>query len=232
MKAVILAGGEGKRLRPYTHILPKPLLPLGEKPLLGIILERLKKFGVKDIILLTNYKAELFELLFGNGKEIGMNIEYSKESQPLGTAGPLSLVKEKLNEDFLVINGDVLTDLNFRELFAFHKKNKADLTIVTKEEEIRFEYGIIQVKGKEVIGWKEKPLMKEEISAGIYVVNPSVFSYLKKDKSIGMDILINNLIKNKCKVHRFLHNGKWLDVGRIEDHEQAQEEVIQEKNKK
>lgn len=226
MKAVILVGGEGQRLRPYTKILPKPLLPLGEKPLLEIILERLKKFGIKDVILLTNYKAKLFELLFGDGKEIGMNIEYSKESKPLGTAGPLSLIKEKLDKDFIVMNGDILTDLNFNELVKFHKKNKADLTIVTKEEEICFEYGIIKIKGKKVIGWEEKPVMKEEISTGIYVINSSVLKYLKKNQRINMDILINKLIKNKCKVLRFFYSGKWIDVGRLDDHKRAQEETM------
>ncbi len=225
MKAVILVGGEGKRLRPYTKILPKPLLPLGEKPLLEIILERLKNYGIKDIILLTNYKAKLFELLFGDGKDMGMTVEYSKELRSLGTAGPLSLIKEKLNEDFIVMNGDILTDLNFTKLIKFHKKNKADLTIVTKNEEICFEYGIIKIKGEKVMGWMEKPVMREEISAGIYVVNPSVLDYLKENKRIDMDTLINNAIKHKCKVLRFLYKGKWTDVGRVEDHKLAQEEI-------
>ncbi len=226
MKAVILAGGEGKRLRPYTKILPKPLLPIGDKPLLEIILERLKEFGIREVILLTNYKAKLFELLLGNGEGMGMSIEYSKEFKPLGTVGPLSLIKEKLNEDFIVMNGDVLTDLNFNELNKFHKKNKADLTIVTKKEEMCWEYGTIKAKGNKVIGWEEKSIIQEEISAGIYMLNPSVLSYLKNNEKMNMDKLIKKIIKNKGIVLRFLHSGKWLDVGRVEDHKRAQEEVL------
>lgn len=228
MKALILAGGEGQRLRPYTSILPKPLLPVGNRPIIEIIIERLNQYGINEIILLTNYKSELFEAILGNGERLGVKINYSRESKPLGTAGPLKLMENQIDGDFIVINGDVITDLKFNELIDFHKQNNSDITLVTKKEEILLNYGLIKLDNSSVIGWEEKPVIKSEVSAGIYILNKRVLKNIKEDEKMDMPELVLRVIGNKGKVNRFLYSGKWIDVGRIGDYQKANDEALKE----
>lgn len=221
MKAVILAGGEGKRLKPYTNILPKPLLPIGDTPLIEIVIERIKEQGGKDFFLLTNYKSDLFEILLGNGSRLGVNITYSREKNPLGTAGPLKNLEGILKGDFLVMNGDILTDLDFRELLKFHKEKGSLVTITTKKEKIKLNYGMIKSQESCVTGWDEKPVIKADISTGIYVLNSSVLRYIKKNERIDMPELVKRIIDGNGKVLKFPYNGRWIDIGRIKDFEEA-----------
>ena len=222
MKAVILAGGEGKRLRPYTHILPKPLLPIGETHIIEIIIKRLKEKGIKDFFILTNYKSDLFEIILGNGSKLGVNITYLKEKTPLGTAGPLKNLEENLDGNFIVINGDVLTDLDFGELLKFHEDNNSLITITIKKEKIRLDYGMIKSEGHYVTGWDEKPVIEADISTGIYVLNSSIIKYIEKDEKIDMPDLIKRIIGlGVSKILKFIYEGKWIDIGRIENYEEA-----------
>lgn len=196
MKAFILAGGEGRRLHPYTKIFPKPLLPINDEPILSLILKSLKKFGIEEVILATNYKSPLLELFFGDGSNLGMNITYSKEDKALGTIGPLKLVEDKFKGDFIVMNGDILTDLDINKLIEFHKKKSPEITVVCKKEEVSLDYGVIESKGEEIIGWKEKPILNAEISTGIYIINSSVIKNINLNENIDMPDLVKRIINS------------------------------------
>jgi len=225
MKVVIMAGGKGERLRPYTTVIPKPLLPLGDKPILELLLDKLNGKNVEEIIMLTNYKSKYFKLLFGEERE-GIKISYSEEKGPLGTAGPLGLIREKVDSDFIVMNGDILTDIDVNELVEFHKKNSPDITIVTKEERIPIQYGVIKIDNENVVEWREKPILKSEISAGIYMLNPRVLRFIKENQKIDMNELIEKVLDGGGQVKRFLYKGRWIDIGKIEDYENAQKELV------
>lgn len=222
MKAVILAGGKGKRLRPYTYILPKPLLPLGKKPILDIIFEKLKKQGIKDIYLAVNYKENIFRTLYGDGSEIGLNITYLKESKPLGTVGPLKSIEGKVTEPFFVTNGDIISDINVKELRKFYEKTKADITVVTRKIDVPINFGVLEVKKDKIVKWIEKPKIKLEIAAGMYMLSPSVLKYIKKDEFYNMNDLVKKVIRRRGKVSRFLYEGQsLLDISAIEDYKLA-----------
>lgn len=222
MKVVILAGGEGRRLRPYTYVFPKPLLPIGDQPILGIILERLKKQGIKEAILATNYKDYLIRTFFGDGSDNDMKISYSKEEIFLGTAGPLKSLEEKLKEDFFVMNGDLLTGINVSEVFDFHKQNANDVTIVTKNVKTPINYGIIKNKDGFVTKWIEKPDVTSEISTGMYMLSPRVLKYIPQGKFFNMNDLVETVLKDRGKVLRFLYEGEWIDIGRLDEYKRAQ----------
>ena len=223
MKAVILAGGLGTRLAPLTKIIPKPLLPIGESSVLEIQLVHLKKNGFDEIYLALGYKSEIFEAYLGDGSKWGVKIHYSHEDKPLGTAGPIKLIEEGLKEPFLVINGDILTDMNFRSLAQFHKKQKADLTMATKVVIFPLHYGSVKYKGNNVLDIVEKPSLSAEINAGIYFISPEVLDLIPKGSPYSMDVLIKELIKRKYKVCRYELNNYWLDIGQMDDYNKAQE---------
>lgn len=222
MKAVILAGGLGSRLKPFTEILPKPLLPIGEKTLLEIQIERLKKYGFNEIFLATNYKSEYFERILGNGSRYGVKLYFSKEDKPLGTAGPLTLIKERLKEPFIVMNGDILTLIDFNKLYDFAVNQKSIITIVIKKEIMPFAFGNIYFKGDIVTGIQEKPDIIMYVLAGIYVMKNSIFNYIPKNKYFGMDTLIKKMLDAKENVSKYEMNEYWLDIGRVTDLEKAQ----------
>jgi NDP-mannose synthase len=224
MKAVILAGGLGTRLRPFTDIIPKPLLPIGNKSILEIQMANLKKHGFNEIFLATNYKSEYIERFFGNGGDFGVKLHISKETQPLGTAGPVKLLKNELTEPFLVMNGDLLTSANFGELFAFALQQESLLTISVKKEIIPFAFGNVFFDGDFVTGIHEKPDIEMFILAGIHVMKPGIMDFIPDNEPFGMDLLIKKLVDSNKPVTKYLLDDYWLDIGRIGDYEKAQEQ--------
>lgn len=225
MKAVLMAGGVGTRLRPLTQILPKPLLPVGERSVLEIIFEKLRSRGFDDIIIATNYKSHLFESYFGDGSRFGVRITYSREREKLGTAGPLLLVKDKLREPFLVMNGDILTNLDFAALRNFHVENKAVFTAVTKKMSVPCDYGVVESKGDRVVGLKEKPVFETEILAGIYFLDPGVLALIPEGRAFDMPDLIRAAVDSGKKVLKYPLDAYWLDIGRMSDYEKANEDA-------
>lgn len=223
MKAIILAGGLGQRLRPFTEIIPKPLLPIGEKSVLEIQIEKLKKFGFNEIILATNYKSQYIETFFGDGSRYGIILTISKEKKPLGTAGPLTLLKDSLTEPFIVMNGDVLSLIKFDEFYQYALKQESLLTIAIKKEITPFAFGNIFFEGNRVTGIQEKPDIVMYILAGIYVMKPGIFKFFPDDEYFGMDELIKKMLSTGEPVTKYDLNEYWLDIGRLNDYEKAQE---------
>lgn len=223
MKAVILAGGLGSRLRPFTEVIPKPLLPVGEKSVLEIQIGRLRKFGFDEIYLATNYKADYIRNFFGDGSQFGVKIEISKEEIPLGTAGPLTLLRDKLTEPFLVMNGDILSLTDFSKLSEFASSKKTDLTIGIKKHITPYAFGDIFFDGDYVSGIEEKPDIVKFILAGIYFMTPGVFAHIPNQQYFGMDHLIKKMLAANIPVAKHEITEYWLDIGQIHDYEKAQE---------
>lgn len=224
MKAVILAGGLGVRLQPFTQVIPKPLLPVGEKSLLEIQIERLSRFGFKDIFLATNYKSDYIKRFFGDGSQYGVKLTISKEKTPLGTAGPLYLLKDELDAPFLVMNGDILSLLDFGKLYEFALAQDSLLTISIKKEITPFDFGNIFFEGDTVTGIEEKPDIIRYILAGIYVMKPEIFRFLPGNEFFGMDMLIRRMIEEGSLVSKYDLQDYWLDIGRVDDYYTAQKE--------
>ncbi|MFZ1462100.1 MAG: sugar phosphate nucleotidyltransferase [Ignavibacteria bacterium] len=223
MKVVILAGGLGTRLKPFTEVIPKPLLPIGEKSVLEIQIERLKKFGFDEIFLATNYKSQYIEGFFGDGSRYGVKLSISKEDKPLGTAGPLLLLKEQLTEPFIVMNGDILSLIDFSKLYEFALEQKSLLTISIKKEITPFAFGNIYFDGDRVTGIEEKPNIVMYILSGIYVMKPEIFKFFPNDEYFGMDSLILKMLAEDSIISKYELKEYWLDIGRINDYEKAQE---------
>ena len=221
MKAVILAGGKGARLAPYTKILPKPLMPIGDMPILEILLRQLKRHGVDEVILTVGHLAQLLEVFFQDGERLGMKIHYSYEDQPLGTAGPLSLVSG-LDDTFLVANGDVLTTLDFAALVADHQQSGAIATIAMHQRQVKVDLGVIQCNGSnEITGYIEKPTYDFHVSMGIYVFEPRVLAYIPFNQYLDFPDLVLRLIAASERVRGYPYDGYWQDLGRPDDYEQA-----------
>lgn len=223
MKVVILAGGLGSRLKPFTEVIPKPLLPIGEKSVLEIQIERLKKYGFNEIYLATNYKSQYIEGFFGDGSKYGVKITISKEEKPLGTAGPLLLLKEQLTEPFIVMNGDILSLVDFSKLYEFALSQESLLTISIKKEITPFAFGNICFDGDRVTGIQEKPDIVMYILAGIYVMKPAILDFFPVNEYFGMDSLILKMLDEGSAISKYDLNEYWLDIGRINDYEKAQE---------
>jgi NDP-mannose synthase len=225
MKAVILAGGKGTRLRPYTTVIPKPLLPVGDYPILEIILLQLKSYGVDEVILAVGYMAQLFQAFFQNGERSGMKISYSLESEPMGTAGPLSLLIDRMEENFLVMNGDLLTTLNYLSLFEYHCKNKAAATIGLYEREVKIDFGVVELdQGKNLHKYIEKPTFKYHVSMGVNVFNSEcIRPYLIPGKYLDIPDLMMQLHKDGHPVICYSEPCYWLDIGREDDYQKANE---------
>ena len=232
MKAVILAGGLGTRLKPFTEIIPKPLLPIGEKSILEIQIENLKKSGFDEIYLATNYKSEYIENFFGDGSRYDVKLTISKEKKPLGTIGPITLLKDELKEPFLVMNGDILTLLNFKDLYNFAINQNTLLTISIKEYIMPFSFGNVFFEGDYLTGIEEKPDIKTNILAGIYIFKPEAFDIIPDDEYFGMDTFINKLLKLKMLISVYQIKEYWLDIGQIDDFQTAQEMYKQHFNGK
>jgi len=221
MKAIILAGGKGKRLAPYTTILPKPLMPLGDMSIIEIVIRQLSYYGIKEITLAVGYLSELIMAFCSDGKKFGTTIHYSYEKEALGTAGPLSLVN-KPSEAFLVMNGDILTSINYKELISYHNKSNNLATVATYERDERIDFGVIKSdSNNQVIEYIEKPINHYNVSTGIYIFEPKVYDYIKVGVHMNLPDLIKILIDNKQKVSCYNLNGHWLDIGRKDDYEVA-----------
>ena len=220
--AIILCGGLGTRLRPYTKVLPKPLMPINGKPILEIVINNLKKNNFKNIILSIGYKGDLIKSFFGNGEKYGVKINYIEENRPLGTMGPLNLIK-KLPNDFLVMNGDILTTLNLNKFFKKHLNSKSIFTISTISRNHLIDYGVINFKRNKMIDFIEKPKKKFNVSMGIYAVNIEAVKHIPKNKYYGFDHLMKKFLKKRLDVNLFFFNGLWLDIGRQDDYVKAQD---------
>lgn len=223
MRAVILAGGLGTRLRPFTEVIPKPLMPIGEKAVLEIQIDHLCKHGFDEIILATNYKSDYIEKFFGDGSRYGVSLTISKETKPLGTVGPLTLVKEQLDEPFIVMNGDILTSLDFTRFYRFSSERDALLTIAIKKMITPFAFGDIYFDGDLVTGIEEKPDLVNYILSGIYVMRPEIFNLIPESEYFGMDSLIKLMLSKRLPVLKYEMLEYWLDIGRVDDYEKAQE---------
>jgi NDP-sugar pyrophosphorylase family protein len=221
MKAVILAGGRGTRLAPYTSVLPKPLMPVGERAILEIVIERLAAAGIVDITLCVGYLSHLIRAVIEDGERHAVDIHYVHESQPLGTAAPLNLVTG-LDATFLVMNGDILTTLVFEDLIQHHRESGALLTIATHERSIKIDYGIVEVDEDNTIkAFEEKPQIPAAVSMGIYVMEPEVLSYLPAGVYFDFPDLVRVLLEVGAKVSSFRHEGLWFDIGRDDDFREA-----------
>ncbi len=226
MKAVILAGGLGKRLKPFTEAIPKPLLPVGKKAVLEVQIERLKSFGFDEIYLATNYKSEYIQNFFGNGSNYGVKLKISKENEPLGTAGPLKLLQDELKSPFLVMNGDILTLTNFSKLYSFATNMNTLMTLTIKKIITPYDFGNIRFDGNYVMSVEEKPDIITYAIAGIYVMRQEIIDFIPDNTYFGMDQLLKKLLGNNIPVTKYELKDYWLDIGRVEDFEKAQTEYL------
>jgi len=223
MKAVIQAGGRGTRLRPYTLVLPKPLMPVGELPVIEMLVKWLRRNGVEKTYITIGYLGHLIRALCGDGKQWDMEIVYSEESEPLGTIGPLLLVREELDETFLVLNGDLITDLDIRAFTTFHRQHGGIVTVGVTEKKIEVDLGVIEGKGDTITGFREKPTMDFHVSMGMYCMEPAVFDLIPAGVPFGFDNLMHLMLERGLPIHMYKHKGFWMDIGREEDYVRAQE---------
>ncbi|MBI5248109.1 MAG: NTP transferase domain-containing protein [Desulfomonile tiedjei] len=216
MRAIILAGGKGTRLMPYTAVIPKPLMPVGEMPIVEILIKQLQRTGVDRITFALGHLAHLVQAVVGDGEKFGVRIDYSIEDKRLGTSGPLTLIHD-LDETFMVLNGDVLTDLNFEDITSFHKSHQSTITIACHKRTVNIDYGVIHRNGFEVTRYEEKPKIELYVSMGVYVFDPAVLKYLPQGSYLDFPDLVDRLIDRKDKVLIYPHDGIWFDLGRLED---------------
>ncbi|MGZ8842972.1 MAG: nucleotidyltransferase family protein [Pyrinomonadaceae bacterium] len=224
LQAIVMAGGYGMRLRPLTEDVPKPMLPVGDRPLLELIVEQLRQAGIRRVNVATHYKSEVITEHFGNGDDFGVDIRYVKENEPLGTAGALSLL-EASEDPLLVINGDILTRVDFRAMLNFHKDHAAELTVAVRQYEFRVPYGVIEADGEKVRAISEKPVVKQFINAGIYLLNPSVVRLIPNGAVYDIPDLIARLLEEHRPVVCFPVREYWLDIGKSDTYGQARADI-------
>jgi mannose-1-phosphate guanylyltransferase len=223
MKAVIQSGGKGTRLRPYTMVLPKPLMPVGSRPVLELLLKWLRRHGTRHAYITTGHLGHLIRSYCGDGRQWDLQISYTQEPEPLGTVGALGLLRDKLDSTFLMLNGDVITDLNLNAFIAAHRQHGGMLTIATARRAVQIQFGILESKGGWVTGFREKPSLTHIVSMGIYCMEPAVLDHIPSGVPFGFDDLVWSVLERGLPVRTFLHDGLWLDVGTIEDFRRAQE---------
>jgi len=227
MRAVVLAGGRGSRLRPYTVVLPKPLMPVGDRPVLDIVVRQLRRAGCERLTIATGYLAELIEAFFGDGASYGVAIDYFRETRPLGTVGSLALIDD-LDEPFLVMNGDILTDLDYGQLLADHAAGDAIATIATHRREVEVSLGVLHFGDEDdttrLTDYYEKPRIDYEASMGVYCFSPRAVEHIERGETIDFPELILRLIARGETVRAWRSEGYWLDIGHHDDYERAQEE--------
>lgn len=221
MQAVVLAGGKGSRLRPYTAVLPKPLMPIGDYPILEVVIRQLKKFGFKTIILAVGHHSELFNAFFGNGEKWGVDIQYSFEDKPLGTAAPLKRIGN-LDETFLMMNGDILTDLRFDNLMEFHRAQNAMMTIATHKRAVKIDYGTLEYDDQGILrDYKEKPILNYNVSMGIYILSRRVVGFIPEEGPFDFPDLVTALLNGGERVVCYANDSYWMDIGRPDDYRLA-----------
>jgi NDP-sugar pyrophosphorylase family protein len=231
MRAVILAGGKGTRLAPYTTILPKPLMPVGDMPILEIVMRQLEAHGFRSLTLAVGYLAELLMAYCGDGSKFGVTIDYSREEQPLGTAGPIALIPN-LNDTFLVMNGDLLTTIDYSAMLQYHRERGALVTIACYQRDVKIDLGVIAVDSDNwVADYIEKPTYHYDVSMGIYIFEPQILDYIAKNERLDLPDLVLKLLQAGKKVNVYHFDGYWLDIGRHDDYEQAIEEFSKNKEK-
>lgn len=224
MHAIILAGGKGTRLAPYTTILPKPLMPIGDMPILEIVIRQLQRKGFDNITLATGYLAELLMAYCGDGSKFNVRLEYSHEEQPLGTAGPIALVP-RLDDTFLVMNGDLLTTIDYSAMVKYHRERNALATVACYQRDVKIDLGVIEVDADNwVADYIEKPTYHYSVSMGIYLFEPEILKYIPKNERLDLPELVIKLMQDGKKVNVFNFDGYWLDIGRHDDYERAIEE--------
>ena len=223
-RVILMVGGLGTRLRPLTENTPKPMLKVGNKPILQTIVEKFAEYGYTNIVMCVNYKSHVIQDYFGDGKEFGVNIEYILEEQRMGTAGALSLLKEKPTEAFFVMNGDLLTNVNFEHLHDFHISNNSMGTMCVREYDFQVPYGVVNMYGSNILSIEEKPVHKFFVSAGIYMLSPDVLKYIPESKFYDMPTLFEKIISEKQNAISFPLREYWLDIGRIEEYKKANDE--------
>jgi mannose-1-phosphate guanylyltransferase len=222
MKAVIQAGGRGTRLRPYSLILPKPLMPIGELPVIELLLKWLRRNDLTEVYVTVGYLGHLIRTVCGNGKQWDMDIIYSEEPEPLGTVGPLHLIKKNLNETFIMLNGDILTDLDLNEFIEFHRSKKGMVTVAVATKDVKIDLGIIDSEQTLITNFREKPTLKFHVSMGIYCLEPEIIDIIPKGVPFGFDDLMRTMLSHDLPVYVYGHNGFWMDIGRPEDFKSAQ----------
>ena len=227
LQAVIMAGGFGTRLSPLTDTLPKSMLPIGDRPILELIIDQLRQSGISKVNLTTHYKKDNITDHFGDGDGFGVEIQYVEEDQPMGTAGAISLL-EGSDDPILVINGDILTDVNFRSMLDFHQSQQADMSVAVRYHEFQLPYGAVTTDGVEITGITEKPMIRNLINAGIYLLNPSVRRLIPSGQRYDMTDLIERLIKDGRRVVSFPIGEYWIDIGKVEDYDKARADVAAE----
>jgi NDP-sugar pyrophosphorylase family protein len=231
MQAIILAGGKGTRLKPYTTVLPKPLMPIGDIPILEIVLRQLKYYGCSNVILTVGHLKELLIAFFNDGKRWDLDINYSFEDRPMGTAGPLKLINpDEIEDNFIVMNGDVLTDLNFLEFFQYHKDNDALCTIATYKKPVKINLGVLELKDNSLINYIEKPVLNYTVSMGVYAFKKETLNYIPTNNYFDFPDLIKKLIEENKKVTSYHFNNFWLDIGTPSDFEIATDTFENNKN--
>jgi NDP-sugar pyrophosphorylase family protein len=220
-RAVILAGGKGTRLKPYTISLPKPLVPIGDMPILEIIIRQLAKNGFDHITITVNHMADIIRAFCGDGSKWNVKVDYSLEDKPLSTMGPLKLIKD-LPDNFLVMNGDVLTDLDFEAFYNNHVTNENVFTVSAYSRDQKVDYGVLEVgEDNKLVNFVEKPTNRYNVSMGVYMANKKILEYIPENQLYGFDHLMLDLIKFKNPAAVKVHSGYWLDIGRPDDYEKA-----------
>ncbi len=227
MEAVLLAGGKGTRLRPFTHVFPKPLMPLGEAepmPIIEVVLRQLARFGFRDVTVITGYLTELIEAFCGSGKRFGTRLSYRREVSPLGTAGGLTLL-DRPEEPVLVINGDILTTLDFGAMYEFHRRRGAAATIASYPREVKIDFGVLEFGDDPHVlsGYREKPEFSFQVSMGVYILDPLAWDFLTPGRSLPMPELLETMREAGHPVHCFKQSCYWLDIGRHDDYATANE---------
>jgi NDP-mannose synthase len=224
MQAILVAGGKGKRLQPYTLVIPKPLIPLKDEPIMEVIVKQLERAGFNKIHLCIGYMGELLQTYFGDGSKYNVGITYSKEMKPLGTIGPLTLI-DSLDDDFLVLNGDTLSDINYQGLLIEHKNTQSALTIATFAKKVKIELGVLEYdQHRHLKEYIEKPTLSYSVSTGVYALNKKVVRHLPRNEYFDFPSLVKLLLAQGEKVNTFQHDGIWHDLGSIDSFEAALED--------
>ena len=223
-RVILMVGGLGTRLRPLTQDMPKPMLKVGNKPILQTIVDKFAEYGFVNITMCVNFNASIIRDYFGDGKEFGVNIDYVLEQKRMGTAGALSLLKERPSEPFFVMNGDLLTNVNFEHIFNYHTLHKATATMCVREYDYEVPYGVVKMNDNKITAIAEKPVQKFFVSAGIYMLSPEILDLIPQDEFYDMPVLFEKLIKLSKNVISFPIREYWLDIGRMEEYQRANEE--------